>query len=169
MDRGHPKGDSRRAKENSQVFDRTDRSNWVALPERRWPPGRGLGRGWRSSFCSSREELRCSPILRGRAELFVRFFPGLAQHGRAREGRGSLISGYFILGFFSGFIPVKDFMCFIQEPSTAGHCQSINHQGSSALIKLPARNGEHRTDQYIMWESSANHLLTQCLTACLQK
>jgi len=72
-------------------------------------------------------------------------------------------------GFFSSFIYVEDFTCFIQEPSTAGHCQNIKHQGSSALIKLPARSREHRTDQYIMWESSANHLLNQCLTACLQK
>lgn len=60
-------------------------------------------------------------------------------------------------------------MCFIQEPSTSGQCHNINYIGSYALIKLPARKREPRTNQYIMWESLANHLLNQCLTGCRQK
>lgn len=72
-------------------------------------------------------------------------------------------------GAFSVFLPAEDFMLFIQEPSTSRRRHNINYTGSSALIKLPARNREPRTDQYIMWESLAKHLLNQCLTACRQK
>ena len=60
-----------------------------------------LAADFRSSFSTWQPKqgermLTCSL---GGAELFVRFYPGLAWHGRAREGKRSLISGYSILGF----------------------------------------------------------------------